>query len=62
MIERTVRVPLEEHERGLLVNGLLEVIRGLRGEDGLREYTEELILKVIDAPEEGRKRKDREAR
>lgn len=50
MKEKKYRVRLNEYERGVLINSLLEMRNGLIREGKDAELVNELLLKIIDAP------------
>ena len=57
-----VVVTLDNFEQRLLVNGLNDFRNDLLRDDKPTEDVDDLILKVIDAPKEKRRRSFREAR
>ena len=61
-VEEKVVVTLDGFEQRLLVSGLNDFRSDLLREDKSTEDVDDLILKVIDAPKEKRRRSLREAR
>lgn len=61
-VEEKVVVTLDGFEQRLLVSGLNDFRSDLLREDKPTEDVDDLILKVIDAPKEKRRRSLREAR
>ena len=49
------RVVLDDFEQGIVINSLLELRNNLLGDDKPTEDINELILKIIDAPQERRR-------
>ena len=50
MKEKKYRVRLDEYERGVLINSLLEMRNGLVREGKDAEPVNDLLLKIINAP------------
>ena len=50
MKEKKYRVRLDEYERGILINSLLEMRNGLVREGKDAEPVNDLLLKIINAP------------
>ena len=61
-VEEKVVVTLDGFEQRLLVSGLNDFRSDLLREDKPTEDVDDLIIKVIDAPKEKRRRSLREAR
>lgn len=49
------RVVLDDFEQGIVINSLLELRNNLLGDDKPTDDINELILKIIDAPQERRR-------
>ncbi|MBR2806770.1 MAG: hypothetical protein IKE18_08335 [Oscillospiraceae bacterium] len=63
MAASTVTLTLDDFEQRLMVNGLVEFKNGLQVKDKPTEDVDDLILKVIDAPQtKQRKKESREER
>ena len=63
MFERKCVIALTDHQRRVLVRGLVDARNGAIREGRPTEDVDDLILKVIDAPTKRQKRRaDREAR
>ena len=58
MRDERVTLTLDSFEQGLMVNGLVEFKNVLQRQDKPLEDVEDLILKVIDAPPQKRRRRD----
>lgn len=48
---KKLKICLDEYERGILLNSLIEMRNGLISENKDAEPVNELILKIINAPE-----------
>ena len=58
MRDERVTLTLDSFEQGLMVNSLVEFKNILQRQDKPLEDIEDLILKVIDAPPQKRRRRD----
>ena len=57
-MEKKRILKLDEYEHGIIVNALVDMRNDLIGEKRSHDAVDEVILKVVDAPEKGERRDD----